>query len=149
MAPSTTFDDERHGLETAILHYMGSVQEHLMSTAAAFDLSPQQAFALRAIDSTSSMSDLATLMHCDASNVTGIVDRLEARGFIERRPDSADRRVKRLIVTDVGRAHRARLETQLLSTFPGVARLTEAQRGELFALLTVALGDTDRHLPRR
>src|SRR5918911_2116221 len=44
------------------------------------------------------MGALAESMFCDASNLTGLVDRLEERGLIERRPDPDDRRVKRLTV---------------------------------------------------
>ena len=40
------------------------------------------------------MSALAGLLMCDNSNVTGIVDRLEALGLVERRPAEHDRRVK-------------------------------------------------------
>ena len=32
------------------------------------------------------MSALAEALYCHASNVTGIVDRLEPRGLVERRP---------------------------------------------------------------
>ena len=42
------------------------------------------------------MSSLAELLVCDASNITGIADRLEARGLVERRSVGADRRVKTL-----------------------------------------------------
>ena len=54
------------------------------------------------------MSSLAGKLFCDDSNVTGIVDRLEARGLIERRPAEHDRRVKLLGLTPEGeRACRA------------------------------------------
>ena len=48
------------------------------------------------------MSGLAELLFCDASNVTGIADRLEARGLIERRSAGGDRRVKVLALTSAG-----------------------------------------------
>ena len=46
---------------------------------------------------------LAQKLKCEPSNVTGIVDRLEARGLVERRPDPADRRVKLAAATEEGR----------------------------------------------
>ncbi|MEU6367096.1 MarR family transcriptional regulator [Streptomyces sp. NPDC046931] len=49
------------------------------------------------------MRRLAQKLKCEPSNVTGIVDRLEARGLVERRPDPADRRVKVAAATDEGR----------------------------------------------
>ena len=48
------------------------------------------------------------MLACDNSNVTGIVDRLEARGLVARRPHEHDRRVKHVVLTPLGRgAHRA------------------------------------------
>ena len=49
------------------------------------------------------MSRLAELLNCEASNLTGLVDRLEARGLMERQTDPHDRRVRRLALTDAGR----------------------------------------------
>ncbi|MFB7335865.1 MarR family winged helix-turn-helix transcriptional regulator, partial [Streptomyces adustus] len=48
------------------------------------------------------MRKLAQKLKCEPSNVTGIVDRLESRGLVERRPDAADRRVKLAAATDEG-----------------------------------------------
>ncbi|MFJ9818391.1 MarR family winged helix-turn-helix transcriptional regulator [Streptomyces sp. NPDC101151] len=48
------------------------------------------------------MRKLAQKLKCEPSNVTGIVDRLESRGLVERRPDPADRRVKLAVATDEG-----------------------------------------------
>src|SRR5205823_12846166 len=61
-------------------------------------LSFPQAHALRLLDPEEPlpMSALAERLICDASNVTGIVDRLEARGLVERRSAEGDRRVKAL-----------------------------------------------------
>jgi len=50
------------------------------------------------------MGTLARQLHCDASNVTGMVDRLEAQGYIERRELPEDRRAKQLVLTAQGRS---------------------------------------------
>jgi DNA-binding MarR family transcriptional regulator len=55
------------------------------------------------------MSELASVHRCDASNITGLVDRLEARGLIHRTAHSADRRVKMIAMTRHGAALRDRL----------------------------------------
>ena len=49
-------------------------------------LTLRQAHALRLLDPEEPMpmSALAERLFCDASNVTGIADRLEARGLVER-----------------------------------------------------------------
>jgi DNA-binding MarR family transcriptional regulator len=48
-------------------------------------------------------------MQCHSSNVTGMVDRLEARGLVTRQPDPADRRVKLVALTPAGLSMRAKL----------------------------------------
>src|SRR3954453_20361992 len=73
-------------------------------------LSPVQGMALLHLQpgAALTMSALATALKCDNSNVTGLVDRLEAAGLVERRPDPSDRRVKTVVVT----AHGARLREE-------------------------------------
>lgn len=48
------------------------------------------------------LSEISARMLCDNSNLTGIVDRLIAKGFVERRPDRHDRRVSLICLTTVG-----------------------------------------------
>src|SRR6476620_7312479 len=75
-----------------------------MDIASEFELSPPQAMALRQLGPAGPkpMSELALARRCDNSNVTGIVDRLEDRGLVERRPGEDDRRVKMLLITERG-----------------------------------------------
>ena len=69
-----------------------------------YGLSPMQLFALVALEPGRELptSALADTLLCDASNVTGIVDRLEERALIERRAARHDRRVKLLALTEEG-----------------------------------------------
>ncbi|WP_176451706.1 MarR family winged helix-turn-helix transcriptional regulator [Enemella dayhoffiae] len=86
------------------------------------------------------MRELAAEMACDASNITGIADRLERQGLIERVP-GADRRVKLLTLTDQGQRVRRELAHAVqASPFPMDA-LTEAEQRELQRLLHKLLGD--------
>jgi DNA-binding MarR family transcriptional regulator len=48
------------------------------------------------------MGALADAMGCDASTCTWLVDRLEERGLVERRPSTTDRRVKAVVLTPAG-----------------------------------------------
>ena len=48
------------------------------------------------------LSEISTRMLCDNSNLTGIVDRLISKGFVERRPDPQDRRVSLICLTTAG-----------------------------------------------
>ena len=83
---------------------------HLPACGTEFELSPIQCHVLHLIEPGRPlpMSRLADTLSCDASNVTGLVDRLEARGLVRRRPSPQDRRVKVLQLTppvrDCGRS---------------------------------------------
>ena len=74
-----------------------------------FDLMPPQQMVLGLLDEPRPMGELAQQMHCDNSNITGIVDRLTERGLVERRAAEGDRRVKLVALTDAGRALRDEL----------------------------------------
>ena len=74
---------------------MQANKPRFMALAQEMRLAPMQLHALRLIEpgGPMPMSSLAGMLFCDNSNVTGIVDRLEARGLIERRTAEHDRRV--------------------------------------------------------
>ena len=90
-------------------------KRRFMAIASEFELSPPQVMALRQLDpeQPKPMSELALALRCDNSNVTGIVDRLEDRGLVERRPAAHDRRVKMLSITARGAQVRAGLAARL------------------------------------
>jgi DNA-binding MarR family transcriptional regulator len=114
-----------------------------------FDLSPPQALALRHLEPGSPlpMSALAELLHCDNSNITGIVDRLEDRGLVERRPAAHDRRVKHLLVTERGAEVRERLMERMDRAPDELDRLTKAEQRQLLALLRKVAGDSQAGAP--
>ena len=69
---------------------------NLPPLAAELELSPAQCHVLHLIEPgrPMPMGQLAETLACDASNVTGLVDRLESRGLVRRHPSAEDRRVK-------------------------------------------------------
>lgn len=71
-----------------------------------FGLTGPQSVVLRLLLNKGSMSsaDLSRLMYVTPSNMTGIIDRLEKKGFIERKRKEGDRRVTMIILTDTGKA---------------------------------------------
>ena len=81
------------------------------------------------------MVELAGLLACDRSNVTGLVGRLEARGLLARVPDQRDRRLKQILLTDAGRKLRAALQERLFAESPATADLEPDERRRLLALL--------------
>ena len=104
------------------------------------DLAPMQVMALVRLDAPVPMSALAGALHCDNSNVTGIVDRLEERGLVERRPSAGDRRVKLLVLTEAGAELRARIQARLAEPPPAIAALPEEDACALRDVLRRALG---------
>jgi MarR family transcriptional regulator, lower aerobic nicotinate degradation pathway regulator len=54
-------------------------------------------------DRKPTMNELARLLGLDKSSVTGLVDRAERRGLVERVPSTADRRAVLVSLTDEGR----------------------------------------------
>ena len=80
-----------------------------LAIAQELGLRPAAFGALRALDQPRAMSEIAAFLRCDNSNVTGIVDGLEARGLAERTSSPGDRRVKLIALTAEGRRLRARL----------------------------------------
>ena len=102
----------------------------MLAVASEFDLSPPQVMALRVLEPGEPvpMRELARALHCDNSNVTGIVDRLEDRGLVERRGALHDRRVKMLTVTAAGAELREQLDQRLTDPPEPLARLSSADQ---------------------
>jgi DNA-binding MarR family transcriptional regulator len=96
-----------------LVHFFFSQRANLPPLAAELELSPAQCHVLHLIEPGRPlpMGQLAGTLACDASNVTGLVDRLESRGLVRRRASAEDRRVKVLELTPSG----ARLRTLLLA----------------------------------
>ena len=103
------------------------VHAHFAAAVAELDLAPLQAKALHELDVEPpiSMRELATRLGADPSNVTGLIDRLEARGLVERRPDPNDRRIKGLALTPAGARLRKRLFARLYSAPRSLAGLSQ------------------------
>ena len=67
-----------------------------MKVAETYDLTVMQALTLCLMEDKTPMpmNGLSHALHCDASNVTSVVDRLVTLGYIERKESAQDRRVK-------------------------------------------------------
>ncbi|MEV6650998.1 MarR family transcriptional regulator [Streptomyces sp. NPDC051219] len=86
------------------------------------------------------MRRVAEKLKCEPSNVTGIIDRLETRGLVERRPDPADRRVKLAAPTAEGVRTAAMLGDSLEFARAPLAGLSVDERTVLRDLLKRMLG---------
>ncbi|MFE5286767.1 MarR family winged helix-turn-helix transcriptional regulator [Nocardia sp. NPDC056611] len=81
------------------------------------------------------MRALAEIMTCDASNVTGIIDRLEKRGLVRREVSASDRRVTNLVITAEGEQVADAIRAKMHTTREGLNNLDAEDRDRLYALL--------------
>jgi DNA-binding MarR family transcriptional regulator len=110
---------------------------NLPPLAAELDLSPAQCHLLHLIEPGRPipMGQLAETLACHASNVTGLVDRLESRGLVRRRPSAADRRVKVLELTPTGSRLRTMLLDRMTAPPATLERLTVREQQALVRIL--------------
>ncbi|MFF5923957.1 MarR family winged helix-turn-helix transcriptional regulator [Streptomyces flavochromogenes] len=119
-----------------LLAAIGTAQWRDFAAAAAHHgLTSTQAKVLAQLNGPLPMRALATLLVCDASNVTGIIDRLEARSLVRREPDPSDRRVKNVVATDEGRDIIRRVREEMQATSGALDTLDPAESTTLYELL--------------
>jgi DNA-binding MarR family transcriptional regulator len=126
-----------HEIIDLLFGFMDSFKNRFISVTEAHDLSLPQGHLLMTLDEPISMRDVAAGMGYDASHITALVDQLEQRHLVERRPDPTDRRVKRIVITEGGLELRATLEDELLDTLLPLDLLTGDQRVQLRDLLAL------------
>jgi DNA-binding MarR family transcriptional regulator len=114
-----------------------SQRADLPSLASEFELSPAQCHVLHLIvpGQPIPMGKLAESLSCDASNVTGLVDRLESRGLIHRIADSTDRRVKVLELTPAGVRLRSTVVERMTNPPARLDRLSAEEQHALVKIL--------------
>ena len=94
-----------------------------------FNLTPNDARALHSLDAEEGrpMRELAEEWGCDASNATGMVDRLEKQGLAERRGVTTDRRVKLVVLTRLGLQTRTAFQRTLYEPPPELMTLSRSE----------------------
>jgi MarR family 2-MHQ and catechol resistance regulon transcriptional repressor len=133
-------DPSSRGAALGLVRAWGGLQRWMEPHFRRYGLSQPQ-FALlmtlrRSSPEGASLTELARSCFVSNTNVTGLVDRLERDGLVERRLDPDDRRARRVVLTPAGRAklekawerHPAMLE----AAFSGLA---EGERRALARLL--------------
>jgi MarR family transcriptional regulator, organic hydroperoxide resistance regulator len=141
MSTPTRVDPATEAWSLALSIVFSEKPPRVPSVAAEFDLSPMAMKLLYTLepDTAVPMSVLAETLYCDASNVTGIVDRLEARGVLERRDNPRDRRVKLIALTADGAVLRERIRERLHEPPEQIAALSSDDKRTLRDVLRRAL----------
>lgn len=123
-------------------HYIRRLQQIavaiFLQETEGFGVTPVQFAALQAVHNTPGIDQrtLARTIGFDTSTTAGVIDRLEARGLLQRNASTEDRRVRLLTLTDDG-------EALLAQVVPAMQRaqvrmldpLSPAERDEFMRLL--------------
>jgi DNA-binding MarR family transcriptional regulator len=122
-----------------LLAYAEVLRRHVATTAADQGLTDTQAKVLLALERPVPTRCISDHLVCDPSNVTGLVDRLEVLGLVERRAGEDDRRVKLVGLTPAGQRACSRLQAELHASVPGLSTLDAAEVDDLRDLLSRVL----------
>lgn len=108
----------------------------LYELAESYHLRPQQFHIMHNLYLRGSltMGQLAQALHCDPSNITGIVDRLVAHKLVNREESTIDRRAKTLHITAKGRELMDKMNQELPAKM-GCTNLSAAQLHSLHEIL--------------
>lgn len=113
-----------------------------MQETEAFGVTPVQYAALQAVGLQPGMDQrtLARTIGFDTSTIAGVIDRLEARGLMQRNASAQDRRVRLLTLTEAGGVLLAALVPAMLQAQQRIlSPLPEAERGEFMRMLAVLI----------
>jgi len=102
------------------------------------DLTPGEVNALACFlgGESAAVGELATRSGQRPSTLTGVLDRLEKRGLVERRPNPADRRSSLAVLTPAGRAAARRVDAAIAAVegrLPATVRRAGAALGAVEA----------------
>lgn len=134
---ASTSASELAEFATALYQLVETLRGEHDEAAAAVGLTAPQAMILMMLSEPMSMREFAERMGCDASNITGIVDRLEAKELVVRSVDTADRRVKRIARTADGDAKVGKFQRELVRASSLAQLSARARQGLLDALQEV------------
>ena len=122
--------------------HLGKLSNDQLLRQAGYDVMPVQTHLLLHLacwtgEQEASQRDLERKLRLKPSTVNGIVDRLEAKGYVSRRASPQDGRVRLVSLTEAGRSkvqdfHVIVEETERRFT----ASLSEQERGQLRKLLS-------------
>jgi DNA-binding MarR family transcriptional regulator len=131
-------DDEEDTLSEAFWGVAHQLRHLRRETLAPWDIAPSHSRALGVLMRHGAMrlSELSDRLHIAARSTTEVVDGLQDRGLVERRPDPEDRRATLVALTDegtrVGQAIRSSRDAEAGAYFNV---LSEAERTELTGIL--------------
>ncbi|HEY1645774.1 MAG TPA: MarR family transcriptional regulator [Candidatus Saccharimonadales bacterium] len=119
-----------------LIELLDFVKHRMLELAEYQGLTRMQIFGLYILDRYPDigMSHMAEVLHCDASNVTGIIERLVQQDLVSRHEDEKDRRIKKITVTKKGKL----VINKVMANLPkilGCDKLSAAERISLHSAI--------------
>ena len=139
--------DDTQPIYTQLLRLMFRNKHRMIHIAEKYDLTMMQSTALLMLGdgNPKAMRTLSDYFMCDASTVTGLIDRLEARNLVTRQNHPTDRRVKLLTLSKEGTRIRdaIRAENEIAETERFNKILSEAESVQLKKLVNKLLEESE------
>jgi DNA-binding MarR family transcriptional regulator len=126
--------------ERAMFDFVDAYDRAYETAALQHGLSVAQACVLGRLETPRGMRELADELGCDASNITQIIARLEARDLVRRETNPHDRRSRQIIRTRDGGTLYVEFEESFEFARSAIANLNATERDQLAGLLRKALG---------
>ncbi len=97
-----------------LIKCMMQSKHRLVELGSDYELTAMQTMMLILLDAPKPMNSFTKVFNCDASNITGIVDGLEAKKLAARYPDKLDRRLKMIKLSTKGETLKKKLIGKLI-----------------------------------
>jgi len=150
--PDATSGRELDELVDGLLEMTKQTHHVIQAVAARHDLTAQQVGLLRLLGEPVSMRAFAEELACDPSNVTGLVDRVERLGLVDRVPDPDDRRIRVLTLTAKGRGLRDEINGEIARDLAAALGLESGDHGRVLGLISelrsMSCRVVEKHLDR-
>lgn len=119
-----------------LLMLLKNLQSNIALVAEEYGLTIMQLYTLHAIaEEHTTMGKMAQAIRCDASNVTGIIDKLVTMGLVNRQEDTNDRRIKTVQLTSEG----STLLNRIMNAMPGRLGYSRVSQQEISDLRRILL----------
>ena len=127
----------------AIVYLYTESRRVTKEVARAYGLTGPQVTVLKMLEGIGalSLSDLSARMSARNSTVTGIADRMERDGLVERKRDRADRRVVRIRLTQKGRALASEIPIESMEVFGAALRALDHEERRVLRRVLRRLSD--------
>jgi len=134
---------QRHDLGASFARLTRAMIEAETPILRAHDIEMWDYAVLGALEDSAAptQSELAAAVHRDKTRLIPILDRLEARRFVTRTPDPADRRNKVIALTDEGRAVLTACRTAIRAMEADFLAAIPAARRQTFVEVLEQLAD--------